>query len=498
MQTFKNLIKDATSGSGRTTNHMKKYIVSVIVLIGILIGIPYVRASIYPVQAQSFTLAGSGSAIGDSTITLSSFKDIDGNNLTMSDFGTIGFGTLEPGSGSQEESITFTGISQNSNGSATLTGINSVAFYTPFTLTGNLTKSHPGASTFVLSNTSYFYARQFPVLDNNSTITGYWNFPTPVIGTNPTTKDYVDGKVFAGIGNASETATGTVQIATNLQAASSTTNGTLGRLALPASIATSTYNSSGSLQVVVTQNDNKIDPNFLKGIITAAQDNVFTGSNTFATTTAVAVSNFASTTIFATSTPGTFTYTKPANLKYLIIEIVGGGGGGGGNTTSGQTSSGGGGGEYCKKIMTAAEVATTTTVTIGARGLPGAGSGGTGGTGGTTSFGTACTAVGGTGGDIISQPSGHGGTGGTGNNSIHIKGGPGGNTATANGVSGGDGGNSFFGAGADEVTSDGSDRPGSDGGDYGGGGGGAHSGGGGDNAGGTGGSGAIIMTQVFF
>ncbi|MGH7249362.1 MAG: hypothetical protein ACREGC_00125, partial [Minisyncoccia bacterium] len=73
------------------------------------------------VQAQAFILAGAGVILGDTTVDLSSFEGIDGIALTMADFGTKGFATLEPNSGTQEEQISFTGVTQNINGTATLT-----------------------------------------------------------------------------------------------------------------------------------------------------------------------------------------------------------------------------------------------------------------------------------------------------------------------------------------------------------------------------------------
>src|SRR5260221_492658 len=99
------------------------------------------------VQAQAFQLAGSGATAGATSVVLQSFKDIDGNLLTMADFGTKGFGTLEPGSGMQEESITWTGVIQNINGTATLTGVKNALFKTPYTETSGLVKSHFGGTT---------------------------------------------------------------------------------------------------------------------------------------------------------------------------------------------------------------------------------------------------------------------------------------------------------------------------------------------------------------
>jgi hypothetical protein len=106
------------------------------------------------------------------------------------------------------------------------------------------------------------------------------------------------------------------------------------------------------------------------------------------------------------------TWTKDAGLKYIIVEGVGAG------AQSSGTGSGGGGG-YFKKLILAASLGATETVTIGATGNPG----------GSTTFGAHATGNGGgfggvrktggtaTGGDLNIQggdgiDSGSGGTGG--------------------------------------------------------------------------------------
>jgi len=90
---------------------------------------------------------------------------IDGSNLVTGDIGVTGFGTLEPGNGSQEEAIAFTGITQNANGTATLTGVSSVLFKSPYTASSGLTKTHAGASTFILSNDAAFYGAILDYID---------------------------------------------------------------------------------------------------------------------------------------------------------------------------------------------------------------------------------------------------------------------------------------------------------------------------------------------
>jgi hypothetical protein len=114
--------------------------------------------AIHFAQLQNFALAGSGASLGATSITLKSMKDIDGNALSMATaFGTIGFGTLEPGNSTQEEQISFTGLVNNANGTTTLTGVSSVLFISPYTATSGLLKTHPGSTTFIISNTSGFY-----------------------------------------------------------------------------------------------------------------------------------------------------------------------------------------------------------------------------------------------------------------------------------------------------------------------------------------------------
>lgn len=136
--------------------------------------------------------------------------DIDGNVLTMAGtFGTKGFGTLEPGNGTLEEQISFTGLTNNTNGTTTLTGVSSVTFTYPYTETSGLLKTHAGSTTFVISNTSGFY-NELTSKDDDETVAGLWTFEqfplkdgtlTPTSDDQFATKKYVD-----------DTATGTTNV----------------------------------------------------------------------------------------------------------------------------------------------------------------------------------------------------------------------------------------------------------------------------------------------
>ena len=152
--------------------------------------------SIYAAQTQTFYLVGSGATAGNTTITVQSFKDILGTNLSMSSFGAYGYGTIEPDT-ANEDSIIFTGITQNSNGSATLTGVASVLFIQPYTASAGLRLSHAGSTSFVISNTSAFYST-FANKNNDETITGYFTAPNPVSAQGIATKTYVDNLVNGG------------------------------------------------------------------------------------------------------------------------------------------------------------------------------------------------------------------------------------------------------------------------------------------------------------
>lgn len=154
--------------------------------------------ALYPVQTQSFSLYGSGATVGDTTLTLTSFNDINGIPLGMASFGATGFGTIEPNNGTQEDSIIFTGITSNSNSTVTLTGVSSVGFEYPFTVSVGLSKSHAGSTTFIITNTSYFYYSAFVSSQNNQSILGYLQVPDPISNLGIANKEYVLSVVNGG------------------------------------------------------------------------------------------------------------------------------------------------------------------------------------------------------------------------------------------------------------------------------------------------------------
>jgi hypothetical protein len=128
------------------------------------------------------------------------------------------------------------------------------------------------------------------------------------------------------------------------------------------------------------------------------------------------------------------TWTKPAGVKFVYVEVIGGGAGGYNTTITGQVTGGGGGG-FNEGLLLASTVGATEAVTIGAGGAGGANSATEIGVdGGDTSFGSLLSGKGGDSG--IGSESGADGGGGE-------KGGYG----TTTGVSSGNGGYSSGGGG---------------------------------------------------
>ncbi len=194
------------------------------------------------VQAQSFSLSGAGAVAGATSVILRSFEQIDGTQLTMTDFGSIGYGTLEPGNGTLEEQISFTGVTQNSGGTATLTGVKTVLMVSPYTETSGLAQTHAGSTTFVLSNTAGYYG-QFAKKNADSIITGKYTFPEDNVSNAGITTD-VDTSVatafvtlgqlsrqaISGASDASTTVKGIVQLPTQAQVDARTTTGSTSAL----------------------------------------------------------------------------------------------------------------------------------------------------------------------------------------------------------------------------------------------------------------------------
>jgi hypothetical protein len=190
------------------------------------------------------------------------------------------------------------------------------------------------------------------------------------------------------------------------------------------------------------------------------------------------------------------TWTKPAGVTRVQVEVRGGGGGGGGASNAASIKGAGGGGQGGRAVELIDVTGTASeTVTIGVAGTAGAATGATGGTGGTTSLGSLISATGGVGGEgAVDQETRGGGAGGAGSggdlNFTGQAGGTGGGDGSILGNLGGTGGGEGGGIGGKR-----GDVAGTAGTLGGGGGGATCSSGGTAKAGGAGGAGYVIVWE---
>lgn len=122
--------------------------------------------------------------------------------------------------------------------------------------------------------------------DTFPNILRYASNPTFSSTTDIVTKKYVDDTAFSGAGviDATSAARGVVELATQTETASSTSSGSSGPLAIPASNATSTCNGSTSaLRVLVSDNSGYLDDDCLPA--TVAKSQTVTASTTHTATT---------------------------------------------------------------------------------------------------------------------------------------------------------------------------------------------------------------------
>lgn len=167
-------------------------------------------ATFFPAGTGTYTLQSSISST-QTTITLTSFKvPVSGDNLTMALMNTsIAYGTISPRT-TQSEFISFTGITQNGDGTATLTGVTRGLNKTyPYTEDSDFKLPHAGATQFILSDMPQVFDKYVSV-ENTQTISGAKTFSVQNAQTsagNPVTdneyarKAYVDAVATGGVSN---------------------------------------------------------------------------------------------------------------------------------------------------------------------------------------------------------------------------------------------------------------------------------------------------------
>lgn len=294
-----------------------------------------------------------GQSIGtsDTSFKLSSFKEPVSNiPYTMAYLGSdIGYGTISPQS-TISEFVSFTGITQNSDGSALLTGVSRGLSRTPGSggcaASTTLAQSHAGQSIFILSNQPCFYVNEYvplrtvatssavlvfgtttmPRLDVEPTAT-QWNNAT---GTVFVTLNKLNGTAIAGASNATQAVNGISQLATGAQAGSSTLTGsTGGNLALSTLVSTSSPYTTGNF-VPITMLNGKLKQAFYdltelfaftKATFTTATSTSFAVSggalhlngNNYRITS---VAPTASTSVMATDASSNISWYQPTQLLY--------------------------------------------------------------------------------------------------------------------------------------------------------------------------------------
>lgn len=196
------------------------------------------------------------------------------------------------------------------------------------------------------------------------------------------------------------------------------------------------------------------------------------------------------------------TWTRPSGLRFVRVRVVGGGGGGGGATSGGGHGSAGFGaaGGDSIKVIQAADLGATETVTIGTGGAGGAAGNNDGTAGTTTSFGAHLSATGGgfgegsagSTGDLTSL-GGNGGSGSNGDINTNGEDGSNGRVSGGKGAVVGTSGSSVFGGGRRTAGF----TNGLDGTSPGAGGSGALAVGATDRAGGAGADGVAIVEEFF-
>lgn len=277
-------------------------------LIGIASFFGYVAPTQSPVYgAYSPTGGGTyrtGQSLGtsDTSVKLSSFKEPVSNiPYTMSYLGSdIEYGTISPQS-SISEFVSFSGITQNSDGSATLTGVLRGLSRTPGTggcvASTTLAQAHAGQSVFILSNppcqlAEYLTARTTatssgPLVFDPTTLPPRYS-AVGVQGNGSmfsTTSElasvaYVNATALVSAPNASETTKGVSELATQLEMGSSTITGSTGaNLTLQSKYATTTpWNRNN--YIVITRSDSTIDPLFISTSSAYTWANLFTTGST--------------------------------------------------------------------------------------------------------------------------------------------------------------------------------------------------------------------------
>jgi len=262
-------IQNTFNENGRQIEHLSKKVNQ---LEGELVDNDLILGSTNFVGGGAYRLSGSGISASATSVELQSFQiPVSGEELSMSDFGSIGYATVEPGT-SKKEFISFTGVSQSaSSDKCTLTGVTrGLQFTSPYTASSSLAQAHSGGSKLIISNPPQLYNRM-AVKDNNETITGTWTFnelmtldsyEAPTNDAQFAPKAYVDAVATSGADQASYDTSGLSELATTSELIVGTaTSSATTYLVVPSDLVHQT--SSATEIIPITNSSGKLDQDFL-------------------------------------------------------------------------------------------------------------------------------------------------------------------------------------------------------------------------------------------
>jgi len=340
---------------------MNKKIIAL--LIGLLVlsfgSISFAATVVTPVADFSTSLSSPITAAA-TQLTLVSFTDNDGTTLVIGQ--RYGF-TIDGDSTSNKEYVI--GTASTSNRIVDL--VRGVSVVTGTSTVSDNAKAHGRGALIEITNAPVLL-QLAGVINGTIDITNVIRYATTTATSTIASDDrnlvnvaLLNSTAFGSIPAASETAAGFVELATQVEAASSTSANGLTRLILGTNISTSTYNvATAPLRIVMTQNSGKIDNNFIATSTGLFTNMVVTGSFTASDITGSTVFASSSIVAYTSSTTPSTTYTKPANLKYIKVITQGPGA----PTSNSNAGAGAGAGAYCVKVIPASALGTTETIVV--------------------------------------------------------------------------------------------------------------------------------------
>jgi len=294
-----------------------------------------------PVGGERYYLSGSGISSSATTVGLTKFGYMQPNGtyskFSMTNFGALGCATVQPGNVSgKQEFISFTGLTQNSDGTATLSGVTrGLERYSPFQASTTLQTSHAGGSEVVISNSPPCFYENYASLSQDEPVTGLWSFnsylpTTSIVATSSnqfTNKSYVDATANAGAATSTKTNGGIVELATGAEAATGAALVVDDPLVIDTSIARSYRATGDSNRAIISDSNGYLDLSFL-GLATSSNLifsglNNYTASSSFSATTTIAANSTTTRALILNSIAYQFPSIQGASSTSLVTDGAG-------------------------------------------------------------------------------------------------------------------------------------------------------------------------------